>query len=479
MVGLRTVPYGRFIGLDTVSDIGTMSEKYLYSISNMYVDFIGQINRMDSLTPVSDQPSKLVGVESFGADDAVMFGVNAAGTGLDAKSLAGKFLANAFSGLTPPHMTQFSKSIVANVAGQAALVYDGTGFVQNTNIPQGGTNATILKRLAVAGIPGQDTLIKISKLDNFNDYTAATTPVANDGTEIDIKNELIAKDKIKALAVFEDNKLAVFCQNQSILYQASLDITQYTRIRDFQIPFGTIGKNTIKRVGTDLFFASKVGVMSLRRAASGLTLETLTMSRRVQELYDTLVARIPDDKEPTAVWNPDKGQYHLFFPRAGNVWDRLTFTYEPGAGRVGHQSWSFTENVDMTSASYYAGELLVGQYNGSLNRWNSKTGSTVGSFRTPLLFQGDPLRRKSYKRLAVRVSGNAAFTIKAYNELGRLIQQTTHQVTAQTPFNPNVPEVTPKVLDIKFEHLALGVSLEFNINGSGSFKLLDFAVTLI
>ena len=84
------------------------------------------------------------------------------------------------------------------------------------------------------------------------------------------------------------------------------------------MPIGIFGRNTAVNVGTDVFFCSRFGIHSLRRAASGLTLETIMLSREIQDAFQDAVGRCPatgERQEPHAVWDGEIGQYHVFFPR--------------------------------------------------------------------------------------------------------------------------------------------------------------------
>lgn len=484
-------PYGNFVGLDTITDKANMSDRYLTACVHAYVDFRGQINKQDGFYNIASSDANVSAVKHFGLDDIAYFEFD--GVNTNAKSTIGASMGLAFSGDPIIDFTQFSNKMIASAKGQPAIVYNGTTFVQNTNIPQGGANATILNRMAVADIPGAETEVRLCRLDNLDDWTISGAPTAADnGAVIDIRNQLSSRDKIKGLGVLEGDKLAIFCQNETLLYSGQTDITKWEIIRDFRVPIGTIGRNTIVPVGVDLFFCSKFGVHSIRRAFSGITLETITLSRVVGNLYETLVAELPDGKEPHAVWNPNLGQYVVFWPTADEtIWRRLTFTYEPGTGRGGFQSWAYDpehesnpaigELHNIRSASYFSGDYVGGTTADGLVRQSLRdSGDNVDmEVMTPILWQGSPAATKQYRRLFVRAAGTARFKISAYNERGMLLQETEHTPDTSSPFVTVVPEVSPEpVIDIPFRHRARGVQFKFTCEQPGTLKILDFAVRL-
>lgn len=485
-------PYGNFIGLDTITAKSNMTDRYLTACVHAYVDFRGQINKQDGFYNIAAPNKNVSAVKHFGLDDIVYFEFD--GVNTHARSTVGVSMDVAFSGEPMLDFTQFSNKMIANAKGQQAVVYNGAAFVQNSNIPQGGANATILNRMAVADIPGAETEFRLSRLDNLDDWTITGAPTtADNGAVIDIRNQLSSRDKIKGLGVLEGDKLAIFCQNETLLYSGSTDITKWEIIRDFRVPIGTIGRNTIVPVGVDLFFCSKFGVHSIRRAYSGITLETITLSRVVGNLYEKLVETLPEGKEPHAVWNPNLGQYVTFWPSSDPaIWRRLTFTYEPGTGRGGFQSWAYDpehesapeigELHNLRSASYFSGDFVGGTSSDGLVRQSERdSGDRVDmEVETPILWQGSPAATKQYRRLYVRAAGTARFKVSAYNEHGTLLQETEHVADITDPsFGVVVPDVSPEpVIDIPFRHRARGVRFKFTCDAPGTLKILDFAVRL-
>lgn len=419
--------YNRFIGLDTVTSPSNMSERFLVRLENAYVDFRGQIVR----GPLMEKPlttnsglsanrvNPVLQIAHYGDQDFVQYFFQEASNGTvtatnfkDVVTQTNMFTSDLT--LTPPRVitpisiVNFDQKQFAFMAGHDPYYYTGAAFTNAATLsgnqysslaayPKGGMAVNILNRLVVAGIPGRETEIHISAQDSFTDWrtntSSGTTPNATDGAIIDVKNQFTSKDTIKGLAVLEGDKLVVFGQNETLVYLADTNINLWEIARDFRVPIGIFGRNTAVNVGTDVFFCSRFGIHSLKRAASGLTLETKTFTREVEDLYQQMVRLTPSatDKyrmyvlatspaqgvqpfhEPHAVWDGSIGQYHVFFPQLDfdlNDSDqsyaaRLTMTYDPEAGRSGHLSFGYRRshglNMNVTTdkkaefcASYFA-----------------------------------------------------------------------------------------------------------------------------
>jgi hypothetical protein len=93
--------------------------------------------------------------------------------------------------------------------------------------------------------------------------------------------------------------------------------------------------------------------------------------------------------------------------------------------------------------------------------------------RTAVLYQGAPQRRKNYKRLLVRASGDAKFRVRAYNEDRDLIDD---DVMSNYPDNDGSLYTPERPIDVPFEHFAYGVQLEFESEDKGDLRIMDFAL---
>jgi hypothetical protein len=482
----KLFPYSRFVGLDAIADRRQMGERFLEICEHAFVDLRGQINKLPGHKYKPTSAPSIGYCEHYG-DGVVLYGFdNGAGlihfhSYVEASSSVTTSAASTWPFGTPVDWVHFLNKEYALIGNTyEPLSWDGSAWLFETTWPiavRGECAAALMARL-VTGAYGPDfTELAVTKAGAF-DFTVGVG--AGDGARFDIRDDLTAKDRIKGLGVFEGNKLAIFCQNETLLYVADPDINNWQLLRDFRVPIGCIGKRTIKRVGNDLFFASKFGVHSIRRALNGITLESITFSRVVQDIYFQCVQLLPPPGqwEPRAVWDPDKGHYHLFMPQvvgaAPIYWARFTFTIEP-AGRQPHLSWGFTPSAGWADGSYFNGKLVVAVPGVGLcdDDMRYQTDTSKMRARTAVLYQGSPQREKNYKRLMVRASGDAKFKIRAFNQDLELLDD---DVLSTYPDNDGSFYAPERPLDLPFEHRAYGVQLEFVSEDIGDLRIMDFAI---
>ena len=518
----RLFPYNRFIGLDTVTSPTNMSERFFVELDGAYVDFRGQIIRGPGVDNTGQGQGKLYNIAHYGSDAVIKYEYD--GTNIDGQAPNNTIFVNMFLGstavITPISIVNFDQKQFSFMEGHVPKYWDGTAWqtASTTNAsslgryPDGGHAVNILNRLAVAGIPNQPTEIHISVQDSFDDWrtntSGGTTPAATDGLILDVKNQFSSNDVIKGLAVLEGDKLVVFGQNETLVYLADTNINQWQIARDFRVPIGIFGRNTAVNVGTDVFFCSRFGIHSLRRAASGLTLETIMLSREIQDKFQEAVQACPTTgvrQEPHAVWDGELGQYHVFFPRdisgptPSETFDRLTFTYEPGVGRGGFRSFSFSPLTNISCASFFArpdtsaqiSALQVGTWgNGTGNGQDltraSKPSSSDMSIRTPLLSLNTPDQYKMFKRLIIRAVGTADFTVTVFDQDNNNLQSTTVRPEADSfASTAGISGDQTRPIDIPIPHRAKAISLQFSTTSSssgysvvGDLRILDFALVV-
>ncbi len=539
--------YNRFLGLDTVTSPSNMSERFLTELQGGYVDFRGQIVKGPLFQYAINQNNqnfsndKHYNIKHYGRDDFCRYIFNSnitssAGIEIHSNTVTQN---NAFvpttAPITPISLVNFDQKQFAFMSGHNPFHFDGSAFTTvsgfgSTNFsslgsyPKGGMAVNILNRLVVAGIPGRETEIHVSVQDSFTDWrtntsSGGTTPNQTDGAIIDVKNQFTSKDTIKGLAVLEGDKLVVFGENEILVYLADTNINLWEIARDFRVPIGIFGRNTAVNVGTDVFFCSRFGIHSLKRAASGLTLETMTFTREIEDFYQSVVDNVPTGtgssnvifSEPHAVWDGGIGQYRVFFPQdnVGNNYKEIRFTYDPNAGRSGHVSFSTSgpssgfEGKHVTCGSYFAradigagngppSSLLLGAGNGfgdgrAKNFGGSNNISSVREFvvRTPLLSQGSPDTYKHYKRLIIRAVGTSEFTIKIFDSENNQVQFASAtpeadgfaSTSVSNPLNLGYKVDSTRPIEVPIPHRAKSISIQFEADSSTQdFKILDFAL---
>lgn len=501
----RLFPYSRFVGLDTVTSPTNMSERYFVELQDAYVDFRGQIVKGPG-TNKGSNTEKHYNIKHYGADQVVRYIRNSSGNIEGRGTSQGsnqQLFTTSTAAISPISLVNFDQKQFAFMQGHVPQFYNSgntftTATTTNNNAlgryPDGGFAVNILNRLAVAGIPNKPTEIHVSVQDSYQDWrtntSGGTTPAATDGAIIDVKNQFSGNDTIQGLAVLEGDKLVVFGQNETLVYLADTNINQWQIARDFRVPIGIFGRNTAVNVGTDVFFCSRFGVHSLRRAASGLTLETIMLSREIQDKFQEAVQNVPttgDYTEPHAVWDGELGQYHVYFPRSsGTVFDRLTFTYEPAVGRGGFRSFSFTPNANQICASFFArpdstavlSALQVGTTSGFGDGQDLSQAVSM-SLRTPLLSQQQPDKYKLYKRLIVRAVGTADFDCVIFDESNNQVQSTTVRPEADSFASvTGISNDQTRPIDIPIPHRAKAISVQFNSTNSGELRILDFGLVV-
>ena len=520
----RLFPFNRFIGLDTVTSPTNMSERFFVDLDGAYVDFRGQIVRGPGVDNTGQGTTKIYNIAHFGSEYIVEYEYD--GTDIDIRSPNNVIFNGAFTAstaaITPISIVNFDQKQFSFMEGHVPKYWDGTAYQSATTTnasslgryPDGGHAVNILNRLAVAGIPNKPTEIHISVQDSFDDWrtntSSGTTPAATDGLILDVKDQFSSNDVIKGLAVLEGDKLVIFGQNETLVYLADTNINQWQIARDFRVPIGIFGRNTAVNVGTDVFFCSRFGIHSLRRAASGLTLETIMLSREIQDKFQEAVQSCPttgERQEPHAVWDGEIGQYHVFFPRdfttftgTNETFDRLTFTYEPGVGRGGFRSFSFSPLTNISCASFFARPDTSAQISAlQVGTWGNGTGDgqdlTRGSkpaqadmsIRTPLLSLNTPDQYKMFKRLIVRAVGTADFTITVFDQDNNNLQSTTVRPEADSfSSTTGISGDQTRPIDIPIPHRAKAISLQFTTTSSsnndydvvGELRILDFALVV-
>ena len=233
------------------------------------------------------------------------------------------------------------------------------------------------------------------------------------------------------------------------------------------------------------------------------------LSREIQDKFQEAVQSCPttgERQEPHAVWDGEIGQYHVFFPRdfttptgTNETFDRLTFTYEPGVGRGGFRSFSFSPLTNISCASFFARPDTSAQISAlQVGTWGNGTGDgqdlTRGSkpaqadmsIRTPLLSLNTPDQYKMFKRLIVRAVGTADFTITVFDQDNNNLQSTTVRPEADSfASTAGISGDQTRPIDIPIPHRAKAISLQFSTTSSssgysvvGDLRILDFALVV-
>mgnify|MGYP001071985018 CR=1 FL=1 len=342
---------------------------------------------------------------------------------------------------------------------------------------------SIQRRLAVAGQPGKRTIIDFSRVDKETIFTEDEDPTATQVTkaaDIDVGNIIGTADEITGLGVFENSRLAVFTNDQTLVYQLSPNYTQWQIDDKANIKVGCISHNTITQAGADLLFCSRDGIHSLRRSeTNGVTIYTIPMSNKIDLIYRDLVKQVDNLEEISAFYDQDEGQYHVFFPISDLITKRLTLSLSPVQG--GESKWSSGDFLNARCGAKLGPNTLLGTPGGV---WERKRIEDIVEFSpemvvtTPILWQGAINDIKESYSFILQATGKGELQIEAFDERGRYLSamQITIEDDAADDNFPDVP--LSRQYERKFEHRYRGVQFRFTTRGKGLLKIIGFAVTV-
>ena len=349
--------------------------------------------------------------------------------------------------------------------------------------PKPAFGVAIQRRLAVAGAPAKRTVIDISRVDEYSvfpqDEDAAATSVLK-AADIDIANVIGTADEIKGLGAFENNRLAVFTNDQTLVYELHPDFTQWKIDDKANIKVGCISHNTIAAAGSDLMFCSRDGVHSLRRSdTNGVTIFSIPMSNKIDLTYRALLKQVLDPESISGFFDQDEGQYHVFFPLSDLLCERLTLTLNPMSG--GESKWSTGTFLNAMNGVQLGGVTALGTPGGV---WERARIEDVTDFSpemvvtTPILWQGAINDVKETYSFILHATGKGEVQVEAFDERGRYLsalQFLIEEDGADDKF-PDVP--LSRQYERRFEHRYRGVQFRFTTRGKGLLKIIGFAVTI-
>ncbi len=339
----------------------------------------------------------------------------------------------------------------------------------------------IMRRLAVAGDPKRQGIIDISAMDKDNvfyqDEDVSNNAVTRAG-DIDIRNIIGTADDIMGLGVLERNRLAVFTNDQALVYTIDPDYTKWAIDDKGAIGVGVISNNTICNAGVDILFCSRYGVYTLRRSdANGVTLYAAPLSSKIDYLYRSLVKSVPNPESISAYYDQDNGQYHIFFPQGSMVSIRLTMTLSPIPG--GDVKWSTSTFLQATTGASLGGMTLLGTPGGIWARGQVEDTFDISPdmvVETPIFWNGAIDATKESVKFLLQARGRGEILIEAFNEEGRALQSWNQTIESGDDNFIDVP--LSKQYERKFEHRYRGVRFRFTLKGKGLMKIIGFAVTV-
>jgi hypothetical protein len=483
-VKTKAFAYELFEGIDAHRDataLDTGRHQHLTRLENGYCDWRGVITRDPGAIKRGANNAVIDHIAFFGRD--LVTWAQRDGGGITLNSDRGHVVEEVYPLTAAVTSTVFNHRVHFMARGHTMYNYDGFVWRQNESPsnPQPAFGVAIQRRLAVAGFIGRQTAIDFSRVDDpnvFPDDEQPNNPNVLKAARLDIRNVLGTADEIKGLGVFESNRLAIFTSDRTIIYTIEEDYTRWSIDDRANIRVGTISHNTIAQAGGDLLFCSRDGVHALRRSDNnGVTIFTLPLSHKIDLLYRRLLRSVENPEAISAVYDQDKGQYHIFFPRPGGALaTRLTVSLTPND--QGEPKWSTGTFLNARCGAHLAGQLLYGTSGGIYEIQNIETHTEVSpkmTIETPVLWQGALNDYKESHSIIIQASGKGVLTIEAFDERGRLLSSQVVEIQGDADDSfPDVP--LNRQYERKFEHRYRGVQFRFTVEGSGVIRITGFAV---
>jgi len=485
----RTWPYDRFRGLDSSRDItvlDTGKDQHLYVLNNAHCDWRGQIVR-DSPALFVDGDLPVTHVNFYDQDRLIWCEEDGDGTHI--RTSAGHELRSAFASGATISSAVFNRKVHLCARGALMRKYDGAKFEETESVSmrliRPSFITTIGRRLAAAGIPGFETEVHISRVDNADvmpgDEADGEVSVLRAGI-IDIANLIGTADRITGLAVYEQSRLVIFTDDRAVVYRIDPDIDQWVLDESVNIRVGCISHNTIRNAGSDILFCSRHGVHSIRRSEqNGILVDTYTLSDKIDLLYRQLYNGVIEKTKISAVYEQDTGQYHIFFPQTGGT-RRLTLTISPETEEGAPPSFSTGDFLNANCGSFLAGKLVFGTPGGVYHVLHEEDEadysiSPESVIETPFLWHGSIHEEKMTRSLIIQASGKGVIEVEAIDLNGRIIDSLHIEIQPEADDTAQYNVPLSRQYERPWEHRYLAARYRFRIKKSaGLIRISGFAV---
>lgn len=494
-VAVKPFIYQNFMGLDSSRDrtaLDTGKDQHLLALNNGFCDWRGQITRDPGASRYAGRFSTRH-IAFYAKDSIVWTEEDSAAIHLrsDLYNASDEtpigYLDNAFTAGSMVTSAVFNRNVNFFSAGQQSLYWDGNSFELNQSAhldrTRPGFGVAISRRLATSGIASNPTLVELSHVDDHemfpDDEEPGSTSVLRAGS-IDIGNYVGSNEPITALARFEQSRLVIFTSDRAIIYAIDTDISNWTIDERANINVGCLNQNAVAQAGEDIIFCSRYGVHSLRRSRdNGVTILASAVSQKVDILYRQLLRSCPDPSFVSAVFDPDMGQLHIFFPQQGfRTCVRLTVTLDP-LQQV-EPKWSTGTFLNACAGASQGGRLFYGTPGGVYEV--AKIEQDDAEFYPdlevlfPMLWHGTYFDTKSTHSLVVQASGNGICDLIAIND-DRQTFHSDHFEVSDTSDDNNFPDVPLSAqYERRFEHRYRGAQFRLTVSGKGLLRIVGFAV---
>ena len=488
----KTFVYENFQGLDTSRDITSLDtgkEQHLSKINNATADWRGQIVR-DAACLERGGEYRVQHVRFFGKNELVW--AERTGAGINFNSERGHVLENVHEATAIVSSTVFNQNVIFASRARPMYAYDGINFNRNqspaADLLRPAYVTSVQRRLAVAGIPGRETQVHLSRVDQDqifpDDEEPDSTSVLRAGF-IDVANLLGTADQITGLGSFEQNRLVVFTADRAIIYRVDPDLTRWVIDDNANINIGCASHNTIVNAGTDLLFCSRSGVHSIKRSEeNGILVFSYSMSDKIDILYRELFNSVAEPETISAVFDQDTAQYHIFFPQgSGTTCKRLTLATNPEGGQP-QPKFSTGDFLNANCGSFLGGKLVLGT-NGGVYEVLKIEDDRDDAFTpemevvTPYLWHGSLMDTKETTSVILQATGKGIIEMDALDLNGRIIGSLVIEVDDTSDDNYFLDVPLSKQYERKWSHRYLAAQYRFKTKGGGGLlRIIGFAVTV-
>jgi len=488
---LRPYSYDNFQGLDTSRDIASLDtgeNQHLAVLNNGYSSFRGIILRDRGYAPRTTSPGdRLIKHINFYGRDLVAW-AQVDGGGITLKSEPNNIeLKEVYPSTAVVTSTIFNNRIIFFSQNEPMYIYDGLKFEESENkTERPAFGVAIQRRLAISGGNDRRTVVDLSQVDNEEIFTRdeeETNTAVTRAADIDVKNIIGTSDEITGLGVFEKSKLAVFTNDQTIIYSISPDFNQFQIDDKASIGVGCLSHNSIANVGTDLLFCSRSGVHSLRRSeTNGITIYAVPLSSKIEEMYKELVRSVKDPRDISAFYDRDNGQYHVFFPQTDIQSKRLTLTISPSPDAT--NKWSTGDYLNPRCGASLGGTTCVGTAGGIFNSLEYEEDGVTNlpelEVDTPILWHDSLTETKHSAQIILQASGQGQIEITAFNNEGKQLQVIKIDLDNDENEDDNYTFLPlSRQYSRQFRHQYKGVRFKIKTTGGqGRIKIIGLAVLI-
>lgn len=485
----KTHAYETFMGLDSSRDeraLETGRNQHLIALNNATCDWRGQIVRdAGAKHVVGGLPVHHI---AFLAHDTPVF-AEEDGDGIHLRSSLGHVLTSAYPSGTTVSSTVFNRNVVFAARNAVLQIYDGAIYRETNSaamrLIRPSFVASVQRRLAVAGIPGFETEVHLSRVDNFDKFYGDEDPtdenVLRAGT-IDVANQLGTADQITGLAAYEQNRLAIFAADRTLIYVIDPDIDQWQLDDNVNIRVGCISHATICSAGTDLLFCSRSGVHTIRRSReNGIIVDSATLSDKVDILYRQLVRSVSDPSLISAAFDQDTGQYHVFFPQpGGTLCKRLTLALN--AQNDSGATFSTGDFLNARCGAFLNGKLMLGTSGGvyEILDIENEEGDVYpdAEIILPFLWHGSMHNDKMTHALTIQATGKGVIEMEAFDIEGRSLGSMRFEIDADSDDEQTISMPLSQQYERQWERRYLAAKYRFRIvESTGLVRLIGIGIS--